>query len=165
MYSESNSKPYFAPSSWNTLEDFYSNNGMLNLVRYRLCTGQAGNVHIPFLLEPSDEDFYEGAKILKCSCTGRNKARLQRDCPICCEKCPLCDKLRRLCLAFDYLPFGPRIAYMCESMSFCHTLLEVWRHREDWMGKTIDFKAPCISQFWHGSKMREVQNFWNPNAQ
>ena len=80
---------------------------MLNLVRYRLCTGQAGNAHIPFLLEPSDEDFYEGEKILKCSCIGRNKTRLQRDCPTCCEKCPLCDKFWRLCLAFDYLSFGP----------------------------------------------------------
>ena len=47
------------------------------------------------------------------------------------KRCPLCDKFRRLCLAFDYLSFGPRIAYMCESMSFCHTLLEVWRHRQD----------------------------------
>ena len=54
MYSESNSIPYFAPSSWNILEDFYTNNGMLNPVRYRLCTGQDGNAHIPILLEPSD---------------------------------------------------------------------------------------------------------------
>ena len=68
-------------------------------------------------------------------------------------------------MAFGYLPFGPQIAYMCESMSFYHKMLEVWRHCQDWIDKTIDFKAPCISQFWHGSKMRELQNFWNPNAQ
>ena len=128
MYSESNSIPYFAPSSWNTLEDFYTNNGMLSLVSYRSCTSQDDNAHIPILLEPSDEDFYEGAKILKCSFTGRNKTRLQRDFPTCCEKYPLCNKFRRLCLAFDYLPFGPRIAYMCKSMSLCHKLFEVWRH-------------------------------------
>ena len=65
MCSESNSIPYFAPSSWNTLEDFYTNNGMLSPVRYRLCTSQDGNAHIPILL--SDEDFYERTKILKCS--------------------------------------------------------------------------------------------------
>ena len=50
-------------------------------------------------------------------------------------------------------------------MSFYHKLLEVWRHCQDWMDKTVDFKAPCISQFWHGPKIRELQNFWNPNVQ
>ena len=153
MYSESNSIAYFAPSSWNIVEDFYTNNGMLSLVRCRLCTCQDGNAYIPLLLESSDEDFYEEAKILKCSYTKRNKTRLQRDCATCCEKYPLCNKFWRLCLAFDYLPFGPQIAYMCESMSFCHKLLEVWSHRQDWMDKIVDFKAPYISQFWHGSKM------------
>ena len=77
MYLESNSIPYFAPSSWNTLEDFYTNNGMSSPVRYGLCRGQDGNAHIPILLEPSDEDFYEGSKILKYSCNERNKTRLQ----------------------------------------------------------------------------------------
>ena len=91
MYSESNSIPYFSPSLWNTLEDFYTNNGMLSPVRYRLCTCQDGNAHILLLLESSYEDFYEGAKIFNCSCTGHNKTRLQQDCPTCCEKCLLCN--------------------------------------------------------------------------
>jgi hypothetical protein len=165
VFTESESMQYFAPSSWSELEDFYKLHGMQSPVRYRLCTGEEGTAHAPTLMEPSDEDIYEGPRVVKCTCVEPDKPRLQRDCPRCCEKCPACQKFRKLTLAFDYLPFGPRIAHICESKTSCHELLEVWRHRQEWLHKSVDYKPPSISQFWHGQRMRELQDFWNPNAE
>jgi hypothetical protein len=156
---------YFDPPSWDKLEGFYKSEGMISPVRYRLCTGEDGTPHAPTLMEPSDEDIYEGAKTIKCSCTAGHPSKLQRDCKHCCSKCPVCSKIRKLTLAFDYLPFGPRLAKMCESKTSCYKFLEIWRNREEWIHKTVDYKPPSISQFWHGQKMRELQNFWNPHVQ
>ena len=156
---------YFDPPSWDKLEDFYKAEGMISPVRYRLCIGDDGNPHRPLLMEPSDEDIYEGGNVVKCLCNGGNLSILKRDCPHCCSKCHICQKNQKLTLAFDYLSFGPRIAKMCESKTTCYEFLEVWRNREEWMYKSVDYKPPSISQFWHGRRMRELQKIWNPNIQ
>lgn len=135
---------------------------MTTPVRYRLCTGKEGTPHTPILMEPSNEDLYEGPHVVKCTCNIGSKAQLARDCSECSEKCPQCKIERKFVLAFDYLPFGPRIAFMCKSKTTCYDFLEVWRKRNDWMEKEVTYKPASISQFWHGKKMREVQNFWNP---
>ena len=156
---------YFNPPTWDKLENFYSSQGMIRPIRYRLCTGQDGTPHAPILMEPSAEDIYEGAQTIKCSCTKENKSILQQDCQRCCQKCPLCQKICKLTLAFDYLPFGPRIAQMCESKTSCYEFLQIWRNREEWMHKSMDYKPLAISQFWHGKRFRELQDFWNPHVQ
>ena len=104
---ESRSIEYFDPPTWDKVENFYSSQGMICPIRYRLCIGQDGTPHAPILMEPSDEDIYEGAQTIKCSCSEENKSILQRDCQRCCQKCPVCQKICKLTLAFDYLPFGP----------------------------------------------------------
>jgi hypothetical protein len=40
------------------------------------------DLHAPILMEPSDEDFYEGPKVLKYACEKVNEPQLRRDCPI-----------------------------------------------------------------------------------
>ena len=153
---------YFAPSSWNKIERFYKDQGKTTPIRYRLCTRKERRPHAPILLEPSVEDLYKGPNVLKCTCDMGNNIRLARNCENCCEKCPECEIQRKHILAFDYLPFGPRIAFMCKSKTSCFEFLEVWRKRDEWLEREVNFKPPCITQFWHGTKMREVQGFWNP---
>lgn len=126
---------------------------------------QEGTPHAPILMEPSNEDLYEGRDVVKCTCQRHDKPRLARDCPSCCEKCPQCQMHRKFVLAFEYLPFGPRIAQMCKSKTNCFEFLELWRQRDSWLGKAEDYKPSNISQFWHGKKMREFQDFWNPDGQ
>jgi hypothetical protein len=142
---------------------FYEGQGLKKPIRYRLCTGTVGDPHAPILMEPSDEDLYEGPGVLKCTCEGVTNPPLRRDCPHCCEKCHECLTHRKFILPFDYLPFRPRIADMCRSRSTCFEFLEVWREHESWLGRPVSFRPPFISQFWHGQKMREIQRFWDPN--
>jgi hypothetical protein len=59
------------------MESFYKSQGMTNPIRYRLCIGKEGNPHAPMLLEPSDEDLYEGPDVVKCTCESENKPGLQ----------------------------------------------------------------------------------------
>lgn len=162
---ESNAIEYFSPCTWNDIERSYKEQGMTKPIRFRVCTGKEGMPHFPILLEPSNEDLYEGPDVVKCRCNRRHKPRLARDCHICCEKCRQCGILRKNTLAFDYLPFTPIIAKECESRSTCYAWLEIWRQKLDWLGKSVDYTPPCISQMWHGKKMRKIQDFFNPNAQ
>jgi len=63
---------YFAPSFWDEMERFYKDHGMTSLVRYMLCIGKDGIPHSPVLMEPSNEDFYEGPHVVRCTCTTGN---------------------------------------------------------------------------------------------
>ena len=121
---------YFTPLSWENLKALYEGQGLKNPIRYRMCTGKEGAPHTPTLMEPSDEDLYEGPTVLKCSCDGVMNLGLKRDCPRCCEKCHDCGTYRKHVLAFDYLPFGPQSASMCNIRTTCFNSLKVWRQRK-----------------------------------
>ena len=62
IFAESRSMEYFALPTWDKLENFYSTQGMIRPIRYRLYTCQDDTSHAPILIEPSVEDIYEEVK-------------------------------------------------------------------------------------------------------
>ena len=72
---------YFTPSSWKNFNVLYEGHGLKNPIEYNMCTRKEGTPHTPILMEPSDEDIYEGSTILKYSCEGLMNPGLKRDCP------------------------------------------------------------------------------------
>lgn len=153
------------PACWEQLNSMFNGLGMIQSQRYRLCIGPDDNRHDIELLQPSEEDVYAGNAIL-CSCHENARKRIfKRDCSTCCEKCKKCNKPRKEMLAFDYLPIGKQLELLVKSKTNCHDLLNMWRRKERWLGEEINAQPDSICEFWDGSKCREVQDFWNPNAE
>ena len=56
-------------NTWTKLIKMYKNRGMVEPKRYRMCIGSTEeNMHEAIILEPSNEDMYEGAKVVNCTC-------------------------------------------------------------------------------------------------
>jgi len=148
---------------------------MLSVVKYRLYTGKEGTPHAPSPIESNDEDIYKEPRAIKYIwkihvknthvMNERSQGCNAIACPRCCEKCLTCQKICKLTLTFNYLSFGPQITQMCESKTLCHALLEVWRPCQEWLHKSVNYKPLSVSQFWHGQKMSELQDLWNPNVE
>lgn len=49
---------------------------------------------------------------------------------------------------------------MCQSPTYCHEMLEVWRNRLDWMGHGLNYELDNVRQFWHEAKFWDYKNFW-----
>jgi hypothetical protein len=64
-----------------------------------MCIGTENNIHDVVLLQPSDEDVYEGNNILSYSC---NPPKNIRDCIIHGAKYFKCERLRKHLIPFDY---------------------------------------------------------------
>ncbi len=158
-----NSIPISGLVSWDQLSQIYVKLGKSSPIRWWLCNGSDGNPHPPTLLSPSSEDHYEGPNVIKCGCDGGS--RLQQNCTLCCEKCPLCGRFWKYVLVVDYLPIGTQLASLCNSSSHCFESLELWHQWGRWLGKTPSFQSKNIFEFWDGIKMRAYEAFWDPNAQ
>ena len=156
---------FVAPSSWKHLQKYYKSLGLVEAKRFRLCTGSRQVSHKPHLMQPSLEDVYEGLEMIGCQCRPGVGSRFKRDCSICVEKCPCCSKMRKDVLAFEYMPIGLLLASMCRSRSMCHKLLHVWRNKDKWLGKDIDWVPEKIEEHYDGSKFRECQAFWDPEKE
>lgn len=46
-----------------------------------------------------------------------------------------------------------------------HKLLHVWRNKDKWLGKDIDWVPEKIEEHYDGSKFRECQAFWDPEKE
>ncbi|MCO5591019.1 hypothetical protein L7F22_044995 [Adiantum nelumboides] len=152
------------PACWDQLQTMLKGLGMVGAQRYRICTGIQGATHTPQLLQPSSEDNFAGEQP-KCSCTREARSKkLKRDCPKCCEKCSVCEKPRKSMLSFDYIPIGPQLNLLTKSNTFCHEMLNIWRHKQQWLPKGSNNQQGRIIDFWNGSKFKEVKDFWDPMA-
>lgn len=153
------------PSSWDQLRTMYLGLGMVQLQRWRMCTGTKDNSHTPEVLAPSDEDNYSG-NVLYCLCdtsTRKNK-KLKRDCISCCEKCKVCHIQRKEMVAFDYVPIGQQIKLMTKSRTFCHEFLSMWFNKDKWLNTEVNYAPEYIYDFWDGQKCRDYREFWDPNS-
>lgn len=162
---------YNAPGSWKQLMTIYKSLGMVKPKRYRLCTGTSQNSHKPVVLEPSNEDAYEGASKVKCKCiqpidmeSRISNKKLQRDCDQCCSRCSICNKKRIEIMSFDYLPFTALLTSLMRSNSFVHDFLRMWRERRNWQGLPPTENPFTINEWWDGTKVREWSNFFDSNA-
>jgi len=140
-----------APSSWGDLKKFYSSIGLIEAQRWRLCTGSKEVPHSPELLEPNQEDIYKGGEMVQCQCIPSQK-KYKRDCVECSEKCPVCQKMRKTTLAFEYMPIGQVLKSLCKSRSICHKLLTTWRSKERWLGKDPSVIPDKIEENFDGAK-------------
>ncbi|MCO5608601.1 hypothetical protein L7F22_062814 [Adiantum nelumboides] len=120
--------------------------------------------HRPELFQPSNKDNIVG-EILKCTCQDASSSKkLKRDCLECCEKCAICEKARKSMLSFDYIPIGPQLELLTKSSTYCQELLNLWRHKENWIKGDAMSEQRRIVDFWDGLKFQEVKEFWNPLA-
>lgn len=162
---------YNAPGSWKQLMTIYKSLGMVKSKRYRLCTGTSQKSHRPVLLEPSNEDAYEGTSKVYCKCVGptnmentTSKRKLQRDCEHCCSRCSICNKKRVEIMFFDYLPFTALLTTLMRCNSIVHDFLRMWRERRNWQGLPPMENPHVINEWWDGNKAREWSNFFDSNA-
>lgn len=153
------------PACWKQLNNMYSGLGMIEVQRFRLCTGSKDNPHSPELLQPSGEDNYT-KNVLYCVCEedAQKKKKLKRDCLSCCEKCSKCSLPRKDILSFDYAPISSQLRLLTKSRTICHELMRMWRNKERWLGKDLQEHPEHIYDFWDGEKCRATQEFWDPNS-
>jgi hypothetical protein len=120
------------PTSWKQLQSVYKGLGMGETQKCRLCTGNKNAVHSPIVMKPHDEDHTELK--LGCVCVPKRLIKHGWDCPICCQKCPMCFTMRKDVLSFEYMPLTSIITNMCLSQMLCHDFLALWRNRNAWRG-------------------------------
>jgi hypothetical protein len=98
------------------------------------------------VMKPHDEDHTKLK--LDCLCVPRRLIKQRRDCPTCCQKCPMCLTMRKDVLSFEYMPLASIITNMCLSQTLCHDFLALWRNRNAWRGLREDFVPDTIKVFW-----------------
>lgn len=150
------------PTSYKQLQQIYKHLGMEGTQKWRLCTGKEGESHIPYVMEPHEEDSFDIH--LNCICSPKSRAKHRRDCVNCGQKCIICKQLRKDVLAFEYLPVQSIVRMFCRSRTICHNFLTLWRNKEVWRGHPKEFISDSIKDFWDGSKFREYQEFWDPES-
>lgn len=153
------------PTCWSQLNNMYSGLGMIQLQRFKLCTGSKDSPHDPEVLQPSAEDNYAN-NVLYCLCKedAQKKKILKRDCLSCCEKCVKCGMPRKDMVVFDYAPIRSQLQSVTKSRTLCYELLKMWRNKERWLGKDLKEHPEQIYEFWDGEKCRATQQFWDPNS-
>ena len=155
---------HVVPSSWRNLMTAYKKWGLGEPSRWRMCVGTENNIHDAVLLQPSDEDVYEGNNILSCSC---NPPENIRDCIIHGAKCFKCERLRKHLIPFDYFPIARQLSTLMRSRKKCEQMLTMWKreNRERWLGKGIANPPNHIKEIWDGEKLCQYQDFWNPEVE
>lgn len=134
--------------------------GMVDAQKWRICTGHVKANPAPTVLKPHIE--YSFKLKLDCLCNPKSCVKHRRDCPGCCQKCPICERMRKYIISFEYLSMIGILIFMCLSRTMCHEFWEFWRHKEAWEGRSVDFIPNKFKEFWDGSKVREYAPFWDP---
>jgi hypothetical protein len=130
------------------------------LIEVAFCTGDKNAGHSWIVMKPHDEDHTKLK--LDCVCVPKRLIKQRRDCPTCCQKCPMCFIMRKDVLSFEYMPLASIITNMCLSQTLCHDFLALWRNRNAWRGLRKDFVPDTIKEFWDGEKFTLYQSFWDP---
>ena len=152
--------PGSTPSSFKLLVRLYKRWGLVQPKRWRMCVGTRNYSHEPFILQPTEEDGYDGKKYIACSCTPPND---KRTCSQCAKTCPHCNNSRFNMVSFDYLSIADQLSSAVASQTLCYEMLTMWRANEEWLN--VHEPPSRILNIWHGEKVREYQDFWNPEVQ
>jgi hypothetical protein len=137
--------------SWDQLMKMYTRMGMVQLKRYRMCVGTSEtNIHDAIILEPINEDAYEGDNILKCKC---NPPKIKRDCDIHAETCTSCNNVRKNMIPIDYSQVADNLKNLMRSKTYCEKMLTLWKNRDRWMVKDIHDGPLCIKIFGTEKKL------------
>ena len=152
--------PASIPSSFQTLLRLYKTWGLVQPKRWRMCLGTRKYEHEPFILPPAEEDGYDGSQYVACTCNPPNDMRM---CLVCIKTCPHCNNSRFEMISFDYLSIADQLSSSMASRTLCHELLTMWRAHPEWLN--VHEAPPTIIEVWHGEKIREIQDFWNPKVE
>lgn len=153
--------------SFHTITKHYRLAGMPSTQRWRLCFGSPDVTHEPVLYSPSKQDEYVQSAGAKCRCVRNPPSSLQRDCRTCSERCSVgdCKQMRRCMPSFDYICIGEHLKKLCESRTFCHELLQMWRCRGSWMGNENTDPHFPLREWWDGQKAKEISWFFDSNSE
>jgi hypothetical protein len=152
--------PDSTPYSFKLLVRLYKRWGLVQPKRWRMCVGTRNYSQEPFILQPAEEDGYDGNKYIACSCTPPND---KRTCPQCARTCPHCNNSRLNMISFHYLSIVDQLSSAVASKTLCYEMLTMWRANGEWLN--IHEPPPSILNIWHEEKVREYEDFWNPKVQ
>ncbi|KAL3681175.1 hypothetical protein R1sor_024131 [Riccia sorocarpa] len=127
------------PASLARTAETFQHRGLVDPQKWDMCIGDGSFTHGPVLYGPNN---------LQTTCEVRN-----------------CAVRRNQRLRFDYIPLESVLKPLFRSRTFCYDLLKMWRHRSEWLGRELQDAPETITEFWHGSKVREYQSFRDPSKE